>query len=89
MDGTKNTKCCAEWLKDFNEKILTPLLRKKHAEVLAKPKSASNNDIYNQINDSFIKLTGGVINIAVKAILLNISPSTATIKAGDVSMFEN
>ena len=41
------------------------------------------------IHDSFIKLTGGTVNTTVKAGLSNLSPYMATIKAGNVSMFEN
>ena len=38
LDDTKNAKCGAERLKDFNKKVLTPNLRKKSKEIQAKPK---------------------------------------------------
>ena len=43
----------------------------------------------DSIADSFIKLTDGVVQTAVKATLSSIDPATSTMKVGNVSMFEN
>ena len=89
LDGSENAECVAEWLKDFDDKILQPLMRRKNQLIKKSPKSLANTDIWDSIADSFIKLTDGTVQTAVKTTLMNIDPATSTMKVGDVSMFEN
>ena len=89
LDGFEDAECVAEWLKDFDDKILAPGIRRKQKQVKENPDSYVNMDIWDSIANSLIKLTNGVVQTAVKATLANINPATSTIKASDVSMFEN
>ena len=89
LDGSESAECVAEWLKDFDDKILQPLMRRKNSQIKKNPKSLANTDIWDSIADSFIKLTDGTVQTAVKTTLTNIDPATSTMKVGDVSMFEN
>ena len=78
------------WLKDFNDKILQPInMHRKQSQVKNNANSYENLDIWDSIADSFIKLTDGVVQTAVKATLASIDPATATIRVGDVSMFKH
>ena len=89
LDGSEDAECTAEWLKDFNDKILQPLMRRKQSQVKKNAKSYENTDIWDSIADCFIKLTDGVVQTAVKVTLASTNPATSTIRVGDVSMFEN
>ena len=89
LDGSESAECVAEWLKDFDDKILQPLMRKKKAQYKKNAKSLPNTDIWDSIADCFIKLTDGTVQTAVKTTLANIDPATSTMKVGDVSMFAN
>ena len=89
LGGAEDAECTAEWLKDFDDKILEPLMRKKQSQVKKNANSYENLDIWDSIANSFIKLTDGVVQTAVKATLASIDPATSTIRVGNVSMFEN
>ena len=89
LDGSEDAECTAEWLKDFDIKILQPMMRRKQKEFKKNPKAYENTDIFDSIQDCFMKLTDGTVQTAVKATLANIDPATSTMKVGDVSMFEN
>ena len=45
LNGTEDAECVAEWLKDFDEKILAPSVRKKQAQVKKNPNSYADMDI--------------------------------------------
>ena len=64
-------------------------MRRKQSQYKKNSKSLVNTDIWDSIADSFIKLTDGAVQTAVKATLASIDPATSTIRVGDVSMFEN
>ena len=83
LDGLEDVECIVDWLKDFDDKILQPLMRKKQLQFKKNAKLYANTDIWDSIADCFIKLTDGVVQTAVKATLTNINSATSTIRVGE------
>ena len=49
LDGSENAECVAEWLKDFDDKILQPLMRKKQSQFKKNAKLYANTDIWDSL----------------------------------------
>ena len=45
LEGSEDAECTVEWLKDFDDKILQPNMRKKQSQFKKNAKSLENSDI--------------------------------------------
>ena len=63
LDDTEDAKSCAMWLKDFNEKILQPSMRKKNLKV-----GGVKINQFDHVDDTFQKLTAGMLGIVQLAV---------------------